>query len=311
MFQSNITIPLHHKEDLSSLSPTPLDLAILKTIVYFDLFNYPVTLSEIHHYLSEIRATIKNVQTALRESPFLQERIARAFPFYYLKNRQNLVSIRLKRQEYCQKKWPNATKIARLLSHLPFVRMVALTGSFVMENADETGDIDFYIVTDTRCVWFLRFVISYLCRVISRFGTRLCPNYFTSVRSLDFFSEHSLCLAHDLLQMKVLYGHSLYHELAQQNQWVFSYLPNASFSRGSDIIDKKGWISRGVEHIIPKWILSALNHTLFFFALKWFSLKGIDPRIITRACSIDFQKSFVYRYQDIQKGFHNRLEAVL
>jgi hypothetical protein len=50
------------------------DEAILHTLLYADIFDYPLTPAEIHHFLIAEPATRESVEAALEHSPWLGAR---------------------------------------------------------------------------------------------------------------------------------------------------------------------------------------------------------------------------------------------
>ena len=58
--------------------PTDLEKSIIKTIAYFDVFNFPLTTSEVWKWLYRPREkyTLQQVRDALASSDWLAERLS-------------------------------------------------------------------------------------------------------------------------------------------------------------------------------------------------------------------------------------------
>jgi hypothetical protein len=109
---------------------------------------------------------------------------------------------------------------------LPFVRMVAVTGSLAMNNTDEGKDVDYMIVTVPNRLWTCRALSLLVARLARLEGVNLCPNYLITTKALDL-QERSLYVAHELAQMIPLSGMEIYREIRRLNVWIHDYLPNA------------------------------------------------------------------------------------
>ena len=112
------------------------------------------------------------------------------------------------------------------IAGLPFVRMLAVTGSLAVNNTESRADIDYFIVTEPGHLWTCRALILALGRLATRQGLNLCPNYLVTTRALSFPDEN-LYAAHEIAQMVPLYGLETYAEIRRRNAWVADFLPNA------------------------------------------------------------------------------------
>ena len=201
--------------DLSALHQ-----AMLHTVSYADIFDYPLTAAEIHRYLG-LSATLETVQSAL-PGP-----LVRSADYYTLPGRAAIVSMRQRRQQIASSLWPHALHYGRLIARLPFVRMVAVTGSLAMDNVEAGADLDYLIVTAPGRLWLCRALILLLGRFAALQGAQICPNYLVTQNALDF-SPQNLYAAHELTQMVPLAGMDVYRQIRAANPWAESYLPNAS-----------------------------------------------------------------------------------
>jgi hypothetical protein len=200
--------------------------AIIETVAYADIFDYPLTLPEIHRYLIDRPASRETVQAALDQDPTLAERLSRTDAYFALAGRQSIVAIRRQREVLAERFWLRARRYGRMISSLPFVRMVAVTGELAMDNVRDESDIDFFIVTEHRRLWLCRLFVLGIVRAAARFGDTVCPNYLLSERALAI-TERDLYSAHEVVQMVPLSGIDTYAQFRQVNKWVYEFLPNA------------------------------------------------------------------------------------
>lgn len=223
------TIPISNRRPTSDKSASDLHAlsnAIVETVAYADIFDYPLTAMEIHRYLIGSRCSRDAVQAALENDATLDARLARTDDLYTLIGREAIVTTRQQRQRLSDRCWPRARRYGRMIASLPFVKMVAVTGELAMDNVRERSDIDYFIVTEHRRLWLCRLFAIGVVHFAARFGDTVCPNYLLSERALEL-SERDLYSAHEVVQMIPLSGVDTYARFRQMNRWVYDFLPNA------------------------------------------------------------------------------------
>jgi hypothetical protein len=207
-----------------------LDLAVLNTIVYADIFDYPLELPEVHRYLLNHASGFAEVQNSLKTISEVGDFIQKEDDYYFLTGREAIVETRRQRAAHARRLWPRVILYARLIAGLPYVRMVAVTGALAMNN--ETGeDIDFFIVSEPGRLWICRAAVLLLRRIVILGGDILCPNFFVSRRALRIMDQN-LYTAHELVQMVPLVGWEIYQSIRRENAWSARYLPNAGGAPG-------------------------------------------------------------------------------
>lgn len=197
--------------------------SVFHTLAYADVFDYPLTVPEVYRYLTSPKGTVEEVRRALSdESLFSQTR-----EYFTLRGREEIVEIRKRRAQVAAQLWRKAIRYGRIIASLPFVKMVAITGSLAMNNTGEGKDIDYMIVTAPNHLWTCRALSLLIARMATLEGVSLCPNYLVTTNALEL-RERSLYVAHELAQMIPLSGIETYDEMRHRNDWVEDYLPNAS-----------------------------------------------------------------------------------
>ncbi|GAB4568666.1 MAG: hypothetical protein Kow0047_21680 [Anaerolineae bacterium] len=234
--------------------------AIVRTIAYADVFDYPLSAVEIHRYLIEVPASQHEVAELLSSPVHLGKRWVQVADWYTLPGREEIVHIRRRRQEIARRMWPRAVVYGGLIGALPYVRMVALTGALAVDNVEPEADIDYLIVTQPGRLWLCRAMTILVVRWAARRGDVVCPNYLISERALTF-PHRSLYTAHELVQMVPLAGLDVYRRMLQANVWVRDFLPNASLPMRTAPapLPRWRWISRAAELGLSTPIGSALE----------------------------------------------------
>jgi hypothetical protein len=202
-----------------------LNNAILKTLSYSDVFDHPLTVKEVHHFLGT-PASLEQVAACLRKI----EQVESEDGYYFLTGRGAIVQIRKEREASSQRAYERAKGYGHILGRLPFVRMVALTGSLAMRNCDQTGDYDYMLVTSRGRVWTARLFSMVLNKFANLLGETLCPNLIVSESMLEW-KQQNLYYAREIAQMTPLSGKDVYNTLRVVNKWVEDYLPNCSINQ--------------------------------------------------------------------------------
>lgn len=211
----------------SRLPLTDVDTAVLRTVAYADVFDYPLTAAQIHRYLEGVAASPEEVVAALISDRLIPNKLICRDNYFMLPHREELLAIRRERKAISRQLWPMALRYGRLIAQLPFTRMVAVTGSLTMNNAAKEADVDYLVVTENGRLWLCRAFIIALVRLARRSGVELCPNYILAENRLDFAS-HDLYTAHEIAQMVPLSGLDVYRRIRAINNWTAVFLPNAA-----------------------------------------------------------------------------------
>jgi hypothetical protein len=200
-----------------------LKRAILETLAYSDIFEYPLRLDEVHRYLP-LQAEAECLSLTIE---LMHGRVGKKDDFYFLTGREIIVEIRKHREVHSQKLFQLALKYGKIIGALPFVRMVALTGSLAVLNSSNESDFDFMLVAASGRVWIARAFALLFNRITRSFGYTLCPNLIISENAL-IWSRHDLYSARELFQMIPISGLDVYGKLMRANEWIRDFLPNTT-----------------------------------------------------------------------------------
>ena len=156
-------------------SLTELEHAILETLAYSDIFEFPLRLEEVHRYLP-VRAAMDEVRKGLSRAKQVDSRDG----YYFLAGHEEYVEMRARRADASLPAFNWALRYGRILGSMPFVRMVGMTGSLAMMNLSEGADMDYMLVTKPGRLWTARaFAVSF-GRLMRPFRHRICVNLLVS-----------------------------------------------------------------------------------------------------------------------------------
>lgn len=220
--------------DTGDRAPTPsgrasreaLGKAIVQTVAYSDIFDYPLTATEIHRYLIGPAVSRETVQSHLAGEALVPELLAERDGYFSLPGREAIIATRRERARRAEALWSRALVFGRIIASFPFVRMVAITGELAMDNVRPASDIDYFVVTEHHRLWLCRGMILALVRLAARRHVAICPNYLLSEQALALH-DRDLYAAHEVAQMVPIAGHDTYARFRRLNAWTFDYLPNA------------------------------------------------------------------------------------
>lgn len=142
--------------------------AIIKVLVFFDLFDHPLTTYEVWTKLDKRWGLIEILDFLDKEISKPAATLSQRSGFYFLTGREEITAIRQKRHNYGAEKIKIARRFARVFSLLPLVRMVALANSLGQYNSRAESDIDFFIISAPRRVWLARLYCTGLAKLLNR-----------------------------------------------------------------------------------------------------------------------------------------------
>jgi hypothetical protein len=231
---------------------------ILRALLYFDIFNYPLTAEEVVRFSPAIINSLPHQSLANLVS---QKLLFRVQDFYSLQDDPQLVMRRLKGNALADEKMKIAKRFSKLVSFFPFVRAVLLSGSISKNYMDENSDIDYFIVTDVNRLWIVRTALAAFRRIfLFNSHKNLCTNYFVDGKNLEI-SEKNIFTAIELCTTKPMFGQSTVEKFQAANTWAFSFLPNLRIENNA-ILDTEFLLKRMVEKFFSFKAMSHFNEWL-------------------------------------------------
>lgn len=233
---------------------------VLKTICYADIFDYPMTSEEIWKYLIAPESVSKKDFDKLFQGS--GDGLGKKDKFYFLRGKEFLVDVRKKREEISIRKIKKAKKIGQILSLVPSVLLVGVSGSLSMNNCKKTDDIDLFIVTRKNTLWVTRFLVTSILILLNEKRQRgnllsidkICTNMFLGEDAL-FLSHKSqnIFSSHEVAQLKIIVNkNNTYEKFLAANQWIRHFLPNTYIphineSKRNDIYGFLSWLLYPLE----------------------------------------------------------------
>ena len=230
---------------LDEKQPNNLEQSIYKTLVYFSLFNHPLTALEIWKWLykPEGEYCLGSLMVTLAESEWLGERVSTKKGLYFLQGRGWQTEERHRKSLDAIRKYRRARRSMRWLGRLPGVRGVAVCNTLAINSTHPESDIDLFIITKPGHMWRTRFlaVAPYaLLRLRPGEATHdsFCFSFFSSSESLDFTKyllRDDIYFRYWIKTIVPLYSDNFdFDSLIHENEWADKDVPNGYGMHAAD-----------------------------------------------------------------------------
>lgn len=208
--------------------------AILATLCYSDIFDYPLTKPQLWRYLlTKKHISFQSFERSLQVMDSVEEKNN----IYFLSGKSSLVIKRKIKQEKSLKKLAKAKEILAAIAKIPSIECIGISGSLAMQNADEDADIDIFLITQPATLWVTRLLVLLLLqyrhlrreRNAKNPQNSICVNMLLDIRHLAFSKKRQdIYTAHEIIQMQPVYSKNYaYEKFLKENAWVREFLPNS------------------------------------------------------------------------------------
>ena len=214
--------------------------AVLQSVVYAALFDYPLTLSQLREALIGQVADEATIMRWFNSSAYLQRSVEYADGYFFPRGRRDLLRTRERREATSRTLLAELANPLRIITHMPFVRMVALSGSLAHLNADADADLDLFVITSPHRVWTTTVATLALARVLG-WRKRLCLNYVISERAL-WIAPADLFSANQIVHLHPLTGEAAYRRFLDANLFVERFYPNFERRRVASPAQARSWL---------------------------------------------------------------------
>jgi len=222
--------------------------AFLQSVVYAALFDYPLTPAQLRESLLGQTADETTLMRWHDESAYLKATVDFVDGYFFPRGRHDVLDTRAEREAISRTMLREMTGPLNLVTRMPFVRLVALSGSLAHLNASEDADLDLFVITSPGRVWTVT-VATLLVARLRGWRKRLCLNYVISERAL-WIAPADLFSANQIVHLQPIRGGDAYQRFLEANHFVERFYPN--------------FLPRPVqEHGQSSWLIeAALNLTI-------------------------------------------------
>ena len=263
-----------------------IERAILKTLIYSDIFNYPLSQDELWKFLINKKLDKKSFLKLLKNLNLKYVNIRNNF--YCLLGRENIINTRIGRNKESRKKIVMAKKIIKQLSRIPTIQLIGISGALSLENSGGDDDIDLFVIASKGSIWLTRLAMINLLVLLGRYRRRnerevsdkICLNMIIDETALVFPKERqNLYTAHEIVQlMPVFERNDMYKKFMGENKWVEKFLPNSIDTKILGYKDIKRKERKSLSILISQY-LNILNPLAKKLQL-WFIKKHVTTETV-------------------------------
>ena len=276
--------------------------AIIQTLAYADIFDYPLTREEIWEYIIFNNKGIskKRIFTILnKKNKFFEKKDN----FIFLKARENNIEKRIRREKESTDKIKRANRIIKILSLIPGVDFIGISGALSMKNSEKNDDIDLFVITKKKSVWTTRLIMIFVLKILRVYRNRkdkevsnkICLNFLIDLSRLEFPKEkRDLFLAHEIAQIMPVFSRGrTYQDFFGKNLWVKDFLPNVS--------DKKVKF-RGSKNFFNFFISGLISNRIFEYISKKMQFEHMKKNITKETVEDNFLAFHPFDYRSYVLG---------
>ncbi len=248
--------------------------SILHSLIYFDIFNYPLTANEIAQFSSVKINGLQSITNTLVE---LTQKllIFKYDEFYSLKNDLSIVERRKKGNRNALNVLPKALNRSKLIQRFPFVRSVNISGSLSKNYFDDTTDFDFFVITAPNRLWISRLLLTIYKKIFLLNSRKyFCINYYVDTDYLTI-PDKNLFSATEIVTLKNQTGENYYRTFIQENNWIDTYFPNFYPQYNWLEEEKNGLIKRFIENLFAGRLGDIIDTFAFKLTTKFLKSKYV------------------------------------
>ncbi|OGH90217.1 MAG: hypothetical protein A2507_00180 [Candidatus Magasanikbacteria bacterium RIFOXYD12_FULL_33_17] len=221
---------------MPSYNDIQIQESILKTLAYFDIFDYPLTKSELRKFLWLASKLVEKEFLFNLENLLIQKQIETEHNFYFLKDRKDNVKNRQLKIKLVEEKLVIAKKAVKKLRYVPFLRSVFICNTVAAGVPNNDSDIDVFIIAKKNYLWLVRFFSTIILKFFRlrtselNHKNRMCLSFYATdtnlnLEKLQMNNRDDVYLVYWILQLIPIYDQTnLYQSILRANKWLNNYV---------------------------------------------------------------------------------------
>jgi hypothetical protein len=203
-----------------------LHTEILRVLLYYDIWSYPLTVEELFRFLPldsiSFEEFLRNIHANGPGPNVGAER-----GYYYVRgSSSDIVAQREQKERHARRLWIGARISMHIIKRFPFVRGIFVSGDLSKNFTTPKSDVDFFVITEPDRLWVARMLLIMFKKIFLLNRKKyFCLNYFASSDHLTL-DEQNIFLATEIAHLKPLYNSTLFAAYFEANNWIRTFFPN-------------------------------------------------------------------------------------
>jgi len=230
---------------------TQSQVALLRTLLYFDVFSYPLSEAELY-----ANAAVDLPEDDFRDALNCLERrglLRKQSGFLILPHTDDsVIERRQKGNEGATRMMPEAQAYSMKIAAFPFVEGICLSGGLSKNYYDKDGDIDYLIMTRSDRLWVCRTLLIIRYKLLPASRKRFwCINYFIGASALRV-PDTNYFVSTELSHLIPTVNYQFYEDMLNANSWYLRDYPNKARIPAGESAD----LPSGITKRTIEWLLS-------------------------------------------------------
>ena len=222
-----------------------IEISILQTVSYFDIFNFPLTPIEIYKnlYLFNENISFSDFLYILECSEIIKKEISCKDGFYFIKNKDEIVQKRKEKYVFAYEKYKKALKYIKKLLNFSCFKSIMICNTLALENSNEESDIDLFIITEKNRIWTARFISVVISKILNlrpkkyNQKDKICLSFYIDKENLNIekvSKNNNIYFIYWISQLVPIYDEeNTFEKFFKENSWIKKYINNTlSFNTG-------------------------------------------------------------------------------
>lgn len=262
---------------------------VLKTLLYFDVFSYPLNAEEVFENIPlAISKTVLD-----NDLEFLaNEGLIKNVNGFYLSfaSPDNIIEKRLRGNARALEVKKKVYRYSKTIASFPFISGVCISGGLSKNYYDERSDIDYFVITKANRLWLARTIFTLYYKTLSKEKkNNYCLNYFISEADLVIPDRNDF-VATELAYLLPTVNYAIYQKILAENRWY-----KTKFKNKKDLPELNC-------HKTPEPFLKKLIESVFFSAFgNW-----IDDKLLRMTLKHWRKKYPEMSHEDYELQFRSR-----